>query len=403
MTRPAGSIVTRRDATRVGGAFGLVTVVLMLTVWLSSEHLPRQEQAASPRFTTMQHGDEVLGPWLYWDARHFGAIVRDGYNDADVVRYQRGGAADVAFFPGYPLVVGAVDRLVGEIGLALVLVTLAAGAVLVQVLYRWLRLQTSAAAAGCAVAVTLLYPWSYVLIAAGYSDALFLALTVASFLLVEHDRPVLAGLVGALATATRLAGVGLLIGLALRVAERRGALRFDGWRPHLDRSKLHRPDAGVLLAASGIVAWMAFCWVRYASPVAFSTAQRGWGQGFGPRSWFKLGLVDQVVNNADTFFVLRLVAHGVAIVVLAAAVPSVFRRFGVAYGTYTAIVVGLPLLGSANFASNGRLGLAAFPCFALAGEHLAANQTRLARPALVASGVVLVGVASCWGRGYWMA
>ena len=394
--------VTRGERARVGWAFLAIAAVLGITVWLSSEHLTRHEEGLHPRFTTLRHGDEVLGPWLYWDSKYFGAIAEHGYPKEDVTVYRQRGQSRIAYFPLYPAAARVVAEVVGDTGLGLVLVTFVSGLALAQILYHWFRLKVGAAA-GWALAVMLLFPWSYVLIAAGYSDALFLLLVVAAFVLVEHDRPIAAGLVGALASLTRLAGVGLLIGLVIRVAERRGALSFDGWRPHLDHSKLRPRDGGVLLAGTGLLAWMGFCWARYGSPVAFSTAERGWSQGFGVRSWFKLGLVDQVFNNADTFFLMRLVAQGVAITVLAAMIPTVWRRFGAGYGTYTGIVLALPLLGSANFASNGRFALAAFPCFAVAGERLATNPHRFARPALVASGVLLVGVASCWGRGYWMS
>lgn len=395
--------MTRRGWTPALWAYLGVAAALALTVWLSSAHLRHAEEGLEPRSTTLRHGDEVLGPWLYWDTKYYVAIAEHGYTAADVEVFRDGGETTAAFFPLYPAVVRVVSEVVGETGLALVLVTFGSGLALALGLYGWFSEQLGRPAAGWALAAILLFPWSFFLVGAGYPEALFLLLAVSAFVLVERDRPVLAGVAGALAALTRVVGVGVAVGLALRLAERRGALSFDGWRPRLDHTKLHRGDWGVLLATSGLGAWMAFCWVRYGDPLAFSTAQRGWSQGFGPRSWLKLGLFDQLLNNSDRFFVLRLVLQGLVMLLFCAAIPAVWRRFGAGYGAYTLIVLALPMLGSANFASNGRFVVMAFPTFALVGERLAAQPLRMARAAVGASGMLLLVAASFWGRGYWMA
>jgi hypothetical protein len=395
--------VNLRERSPAPWAFLVVAAALILTVWLSSEHLTHREQGLQPRATTLRHGDDVLGPWLYWDTKYYVDIAEHGYTEADVEVFRSGGETTVAFFPLYPAAVRSVAVVVGETGPALQLVTFACGLALSVVLYGWFRARVGRSAAGWALAAILLFPWSFFLVAAGYPEALFLLLAVSAFVLVERDRPLLAGVVGTFAALTRVVGVGVVVGLAVRIVERRGALSFDGWRPRLDRTRLQRGDWGVLLAGSGLAIWMAFCWVRYGDPLAFSTAQRGWSQGFGPRSWFKLGLIDQLGNNADRFFVLRLLLQGAVLLLFCAAIPAVWRRFGAGYGSYTLMVLALPMLGSANFASSGRFVVMAFPTFALIGERLADQPARAARLALGASGVLLLIVTSFWGRGYWMA
>ena len=380
-----------------------VAAALVVIVWQSSVHLTPQEEGRYPRAITLDHGDKVLGPWLYWDTKYYVDISEHGYRTDDRAVFEAGGETAAAFFPGYPLVVAGLGLLGVSTGFALVGVTLLAGLGATVVLHQLFTLQMSRLASRRASLALALFPWSYFLIAAAYPEALFLLLAGAAFLLVEHDRPVLAGLLAALASATRLIGIGLVLGLAIRIAEKREALTFDGWRPRLDLSRLRRRDAGVLLGASGLAAWMVVCWVRYGDPLAFSTAQRGWSQGFGPRSWFKLGLIDQLQNNQDRFFVTRLVLQGLVMLLFAIALPAVWRRFGAGYGTYAVVAVALPLLGSANFASNGRFALMAFPVFALAGERLARERAPGDWVVLAMSATALVAVASLWGRGYWMA
>jgi hypothetical protein len=388
-------------AVRWALAFIGLAAALTITVWQSSVHLAPAEAGLQERIA-VSHGDAVLGPWLFWDAGYHADIADHGYTDADVAVFKAGGEAHVAFFPGYPLVVRAIAALVGDIGLAEVLSTFLAGLALAVVLHRWYSSRLAPAGARCATLATFLFPWAFFFVGAGYGDAMFVLCAVGAFALLEDDRPMAAGALGAIASGTRFVGVAVILGLVVRAAERRGALRIDGWRPRLDRSKLRPADHGVLLAGSGLLAYVAFCWVRYGDPLAFSTAQRGWNQDAGPRTWFKLTLIDQVLHNPDQFFVLRLVAQGAVALVFCAAVPAVWRRFGAGYGIYTTVALALPVIGSAAFASQGRYVLAAFPVFALLGEWLA----RVPRPRMIGylatSGATLLLMTSWWGRGYWM-
>lgn len=378
-----------------------LAAVLVLVMWQSSTHLSPVEAAleTTPEIDT---GREVLTPWLYWDSGFYRRIAEDGYPERDVVVFEERGESLVAFFPGYPALVRAVTGVTGDVGLSAILATLGAGLALALVANRWFSGAVGEEGGRWATAALFLFPWSFVIVAAGYSEALFLLAAMGAFTLVEADRPVAAGIVGAVASATRAVGIGVVVGLMVLMLQRRGALSRRGWRPVVDWSRLRRRDAGVLLSAGGVGAWMVFCWVRYGDPVAFSTAQRGWNQGVGVRSLFKLGFLQQLEQNQERDFVLRLGLQGVVMIAFCLAVPAVWRRFGAGYGTYTAIVLGLPMLGSTNFTSNGRFVLAAFPVFALVGEHLAAAPVRRAIATLGASGALLLGVTALWGRGYWM-
>jgi hypothetical protein len=192
--------------------------------------------------------------------------------------------------------------------------------------------------------------------------------------------------------------VGLVLLAIQRHRERSGA---DSATTAL-RSWLRDRAFVVVGSIGGLVAFMAYCWAEYGHPLAFSIAQRGWGQEPGPRTWFKLTFLDVVRGFDDPSLVARLTIHAVVGLVFVAAIPAVWKRFGPAYGAYTALVVLIPFVGSAWFASLGRYMLAAFPAFALLGEHLQrwAVGRRWLYVAGSAAGLVLN--ASFWARGYWM-
>jgi hypothetical protein len=381
--------------------FAALATVLVLVVWQSSTHFSPAEAALQPP-PDIDHGQEVLAPWLYWDSTFYREIADHGYPASDQQEFDEAGQPLVAFFPGYPAAVRLVSSVTGDVGLAAILTTLGAGLGLAVVARRWFSGAVGERAGRWATLALFLFPWSFIIVAAGYSEALFLLAAVSAFVLLEDDRPVAAGLVGAVASATRAVGVGVVVGLVVVLLERRGALRWRGWRPQVDWSRLRRRDAGVLLSAGGIGGWMLLCWVRYGDPMAFSTAQRGWSQGVGVRSVLKLGFFQQLQDNQDRDFVLRLGLQGVVMIAFCLAIPAVWRRLGSGYGLYTAVVLGVPLLGSTNFTSNARFALAAFPVFALAGEQLARLKRSHATAALGTSSALLLGVTALWGRGYWM-
>lgn len=115
-----------------------------------------------------------------------------------------------------------------------------------------------------AVTLLLLYPFAWYLYGAVYADALLLVSALGALLLVEADRPVLAGLVGIVATAARPTGAAVIVGLVAIILDRRGVVNWNGglrWR--FDASKLRRlrwADAGVLLSAAGVVGYCAYLW-----------------------------------------------------------------------------------------------------------------------------------------------
>jgi hypothetical protein len=93
-----------------------------------------------------------------------------------------------------------------------------------------------------------------------------------------------------------------------------------------------------------------------------------------------------------------------SLIVLAAlvAIRWVYRRLGVAYAVYTAIVVALPLIGSKDFQGTGRYLLAAFPVFLVAGSALE-TRPRLRAAVWVTSATLLIVWTSAYARGYYVA
>ena len=266
----------------------------------------------------------------------------------------------------------------------------------------------------------LTYPFAYYLFGAIYGDALFIAAVLGAFLLLEHDHPILAGLVGAAATASRPVGAAVVVGLLVRMLEREGVLvgspftrvramsgrlvpsrpgdvdetsepapRIPWFPRRLDLARLRPSDFGVLLSGLGFVGYVVYLWNRFGEPLAFEKAQGGWDQTPGPHTWFKLELWSWIVHSFSPYRGVVLIGSGVIALGLLLLVPAVVRRFGWGYGAYTLAIVLLPAISTKDFVGMGRYGLAAFPCLAVVGVWLARRPT-LGAVYLGASGIAML-------------
>ncbi len=382
-----GVLPDRPMGSSVWGAVALaaaVTGALLVVSALAVALLPWSGQPhVVPPFT----GHRLVEGWAQWDSGWYFRIARDGYS------YVEGQQSTVVFFPVYPLLMGLVGALVGSAYLAGILVTAVAGIGAAALFFTWARDRLTPGAAQAGLLLFVLYPYAFFLFGAVYADAVFVCAVIGAFVLLEKDHPWLAGLVGAVATACRPMGGVLVIGLAVRAWERRGAAGGPRWRWH---------DAGVLLSAAGIGAFSVYLWIRFGDPIAFLTGQEAWDQQAGIRTWLKVQFFEDVTNFTSPLSWLTFVAHPMLTIAGLALVPRIWRRFGKGYGIYVLLLIGLSALSTKNFFGMSRYLLAAFPCFAAAGE-LVADRPAVRKVATVASALGLVALTAAFSRGYYLS
>ena len=219
----------RAPSSRAGGAWRstlvpfLVTRILIVGIgWLSTSVIRPGDRWGSP------HG--VVDLFLRWDTGWFLRIAREGYG-----YYEAGKESPVAFFPLYPMLVGALSRAsVPDVwaGLLVSNVALYVGAALTCSM--WEREYGSVRVARNGIVLLLVWPASFFL-SMVYSDGLFVALLAGTLSAGRSGRWRTAGTLGFLLGLTRSVGALILVPLILEAwgvglpAEQRPKRRGVAW------------------------------------------------------------------------------------------------------------------------------------------------------------------------------
>ena len=356
---------------------------LLALYWFEPNRHPEADRWDTPRLHELGAFVDV---WARWDSDFFLRIAEDGYD-----------RASAAFFPLYPALVGFLGRvLVGHYVLAGVLVSLGAALVAFVLLYRLAEPRLGADGARRAVLYLAVFPTSLFLQAV-YSEALFLALALAAFLLAERGRFAAAGAFAGLALLTRPAGLALLPALALLA-----------WRTPARGRAL----AGLAVAPALFAAFPLVLWAQVGDPWAFVDAQERWHRHLslgGPLggAWEGLRAVVEgaAPAGAAPMHAAAVNAQGLAALALFTALTVVaWRRFGAPYGLFAATSLALPLSVPSDrwpLLSLPRFGLVVFPFF-LALAALGGRPR--VHAAILTCSALLLGVAvTQWALWQWVA
>jgi hypothetical protein len=254
-------------------AIGLVTyVVSRLCVLLATgvravqRSVELREAGVVDRQSTVRLMSEVF---TSWDGLWYLEIVRGGYPTSippDVTYFQD--EARAAFFPVFPWVVDALDRVLpGGDTVAALFLNLVLGGVSVVLVGLLAKRVYSVRVASRAMVLYALFPGSFVLSFA-YAEAMFIVLAGLCLLLLLDERWLLAGLSAAVATATRPNGLALV---AACIAASALAIR---------RTRDWSSLSAVLLAPIGFIAFQLYIDDRVGERGAWFRVQReAWSEG----------------------------------------------------------------------------------------------------------------------------
>ena len=381
--RPAATFIAIRAAFWLGAAATLI--------WAP---------AAERRLIGDAYGpltDFLFQALSQWDARWFLQISLHGSEEVPQA---------AAFFPVYPAVVHSLTWATGSELVAGVLISLVAGGVAAWVLAQIARPLLGERGAHDVVLYFALYPVGFVFTSL-YSEGLFIALAAGSFLAATRGRPMLAGVLGGLATGTRLMGLALLPALVLLL-----------WRGRDRRSLARLAPLLLLPAAVGLYA-LYLDWA-IGDAWAFTSAQADWNRDSSLLGPFE-GLKDAAQSAGRGLrHLFDMPAGGpgneqrvglwnlshLALLVAALWLTWVsWMRLGAAFGAYSAALLVIALSAPAEgfpLVSLPRFLLADFPLF-LALASLTLDRPRARDAVLVTFAALGAVAAAAFARAIWVA
>ncbi len=159
----------------------------------------------------------LLTIWNRWDTAHYLDIAQRGYsNTTEGERYLR-----IVFFPFYPILIRLFAFAFRDYMLSALIVSNLAYASATFYIYKLALLDHTEETALRTAFYFSIFPTAYFL-HAGYTESLFLALTIASFYYGRKGRWWLSGLIGMAASLTRITGIILLPALILEYISQKG-------------------------------------------------------------------------------------------------------------------------------------------------------------------------------------
>lgn len=174
-----------------------------------------------------------------------------------------------AFFPLFPLMLRAAARVTGEMPLTgMVLCSILFFVALVLLHKLSIDFGLDEKDADRTTLYLTLFPFSY-FFAIPLSESLFLVLTVGSFYAAKRDHWLWAGILGALASATRVTGVLLLPVLAILY-----------WQKHRRIWPLRKEVLWLLLIPTGLLSFMVFLYFITGNAFAFKDIYTSWNRRF---------------------------------------------------------------------------------------------------------------------------
>jgi len=146
---------------------------------------------------------DIISLWNRWDAPHYIDIAKNGYTNVGEGRYF------IVFLPFYPFMIRLLATFIGNYEVSALLISNIASIFACFYLYKLAKLDYSHNTALKSVFFFSVFPTAYFLIA-GYTESLFLLLTIGCFYYARKAKWLSAGVMGMLASATRITGLILL-------------------------------------------------------------------------------------------------------------------------------------------------------------------------------------------------
>lgn len=299
----------------------------------------------------------ILELWNRWDTPHYINIAQNGYTNVGDSSFF------IVFFPLYPLLIRLFSVFIGDYLFSAMVVSNLASVLAVLYFYKLVRKDYTSNDATRVVFYFLIFPTAYFLSAA-YTESLFLFLSIASFYYAREGRWFFAGLLGGLASVTRISGIVLF-----------PALIVEYWAQN--RGKMHLKEISwLLLIPLCFSVYLVINYVTFGDAFAFLTIQKQhWFKELAPPWIGFLNSLDGIGWRSPSERILINYAEILFGLLGLAAVIAGFFYLRISYNIF-ALLTWLLVTSNSYWLSIPRYSLTIFPLFillSLAGQRKEIN------------------------------
>lgn len=335
--------------------FGIWALSILAIAYFGFGQFPHSGKFSGDFFTAFSN----------WDGGHFLGIAQSGYSQ----KFQ------YAFFPLYPMLIKYLSILTNNNLASAILISGGSAFLGLHFLYKLTAKLFDKRIAGKTLLALIFFPTSFYFLTA-YSEGLFFLLTVLTFYFLEGRKYFWASVFAALGTATRLAGIALVLALIIEVWASAG---------------INRKNWMIFLSPLGLLIYALFLLKQTGDPFYFATAELHWQRSLtipGLNFWDS---IKSLSSQGGVDLLFAIFGMGLAI--------RSFRFLPTSYAIFTAVSVLIPLF-TPTLSSIPRFLLTAFPIFILLA--LVKNQKLIFFYQLV-SIMLLSAFEILFINGYWIS
>ena len=279
--------------------------------------------------------EDFLKSFANWDGGHYLGIA-DGYDKT----------FQYAFFPLYPLLVSLLGKITGDILTAGIIISAASSLLALNLLYKLVVIEYNKELAKKTILALLFFPTSFYLLTV-YSEGLFLLLAAGTFYFARKNQLVAATVFAALSSATRLAGLAVVLGLFTNIYLS-GGLKRKNWF--------------TVFAPLGFLLYSFYLYRQTGDPFYFITAESNWQRqlvvpGLAFIESFKaLTVPGFIEKNFSAFLDFVFAVFGLGLLI------KIWRKLSPDYAVFAAVSFVMPLF-SPTLLALPRYLLTIFPVF----------------------------------------
>lgn len=321
--------------------------------------------------------------WANFDGEHYLSIAQRGYENLNH-----------SFFPLYPLLIKILSFVKSDITLLTInglIISNVAFLLSLLIFKQLIKLDYSDKISQLAIVALVIFPTSFYF-GAVYTEGLFLFLILASFYCARVKKWWLAGVLGGLASVTRVTGIFLL-----------PALLLEWWQQK--NNKLPLP---IIIIPLGLISYMLFLYQTTGSFFTFYQELSIFGvQRSGnfitlPQVFYRYLNMLFTVNPANTIYwtiILELIVAAMSIVLL---IWGYIKKIRLSYLLFSVLSFILPTL-TGSFSSLPRYLLVIFPIFLILALLLSKKSLIFKSLFFSMMGILLIIEIALFLRGYWVA